>query len=63
MSRLQQLNTSLDSIGYFFETHGHFDHKIRLPRATARGKKNGLEEKAAPNLEVVVRRKRRLSGR
>ncbi len=47
-ARLQQLNTSLDRIGYFFETHGHFDHKIRLPRATTRDKKLGWRRRRSP---------------
>ena len=38
-ARLQQLDASLDSIGCFFETHGHLDHKVYVPRPMSLGKR------------------------
>ncbi len=47
-ARLQQLNASLDSIGYFFETHDHSDHKVHVPRPISLGKRMRLTRKWAP---------------
>ncbi|MHB8953017.1 MAG: MBL fold metallo-hydrolase [Pirellulaceae bacterium] len=46
-ARLQQLGASLDSIGYFFETHGHLDHKIHVPRSMWPDKRLCLTRKRA----------------
>ena len=47
-TRLQQVDASLDRIGYFLETHGHFDHKLLVPRGTSARKRAGVTKRRAP---------------
>jgi glyoxylase-like metal-dependent hydrolase (beta-lactamase superfamily II) len=47
-ARLQQLDASLDSIGYYFETHGHFDHQVHVPRPPSLGRSMRLTRQLAP---------------
>lgn len=47
-ARLQQLDASLDNIGYFFETHGHSDHKAHVPRPVSLGMRLRWKRKWVP---------------
>jgi glyoxylase-like metal-dependent hydrolase (beta-lactamase superfamily II) len=44
-TRLQQVDASLDRIGHFLETYGHFDHKLLLPRGTSARKRAGVTKR------------------
>jgi glyoxylase-like metal-dependent hydrolase (beta-lactamase superfamily II) len=51
-ARLHNLGMSLDDIGYYYETHGHFDHKVHIPRRRSADKGRHLTKEKEPKWNV-----------